>query len=374
MVLRHRKPTNVQETVQNVVQELDAFVKVEEHYVEQSLLGAVVYIVTWILAIALIYIEFWYFFNPDHTFKFVPDKEFSGYVDINVDLTVAMPCETIGADILDSTYQNTFSFGRLKEEPTWFELDRLQRKHFDSIKTFNEYLREEYHSLQDLLWNSGQSSLFGELPKRRTEPNEPYDACRIHGVMSLNKVEGNFHITAGKSVPLLRGHAHLSGFMDEKEYNFTHRIDQFGFGKPHAGIVHPLAGDEKIASKNYMNYQYFIQIVPTDIQTLIGSWPTFQYSVKEQAREVGSYAVGSSGIPGIYFKYDISAFKVIVNQDRESIWQFLLKLCSGVGGIFATSQIICDVLRNLISFCVTNHKKEEKEEKDVANFLSNSST
>ena len=64
---------------------------------------------------------------------------------------------------------------------------------------------------------------------------------------------------------------------------------------------------------------------------------------------------------GIYFKYDISAFKVIVNQDRESIWQFLLKLCSGVGGIFATSQIICDVLRNIISFCVTNHNKEEKE-------------
>ena len=142
--------------------------------------------------------------------------------------------------------------------------------------------------------------------------------------MSLNKVEGNFHITAGKSVPLLRGHAHLSGFMDEKEYNFTHRIDQFGFGKPHAGIVHPLAGDEKIATKSkfffhviillqfflsrcyicgyyfpdYMNYQYFIQIVPTDIQTLIGSWPTFQYSVKEQAREVGNYAMGSSGIPG----------------------------------------------------------------------------
>ena len=136
--------------------------------------------------------------NPDHTFKFVPDKEFSGFVDINVDMTVAMPCESkkhiwiyendnkniskyiicnqkfnasllylaIGADILDSTYQNTFSFGRLKEEPTWFELDRLQRKHFESIKTFNEYLREEYHSLQDLLWNSGQSSLFGELPQR----------------------------------------------------------------------------------------------------------------------------------------------------------------------------------------------------------------
>ena len=47
-----------------------------------------------------------------------------------------------------------------------------------------------------------------------------------------------------------------------------------------------------------MNYQYFVQIVPTDIQTLIGRWPAFQYSVKEQAREVGNYAMGSSGIPG----------------------------------------------------------------------------
>ena len=54
------------------------------------------FLITWILAITLIYIEFWYFFNPDHTFKFVPDKEFTGFVDINVDMTVAMPCESKG--------------------------------------------------------------------------------------------------------------------------------------------------------------------------------------------------------------------------------------------------------------------------------------
>ena len=47
----------------------------------------------------------------------------------------------IGADILDSTNQNTFTFGRLKEEPTWFELDRIQRNHFEAVQTFNEYLR-----------------------------------------------------------------------------------------------------------------------------------------------------------------------------------------------------------------------------------------
>ena len=58
---------------------------------------------------------------------------------------------------------------------------------------------------------------------------------------------------------------------------------------------------EFLSISDYMNYQYFVQIVPTDIQTLIGSWPAFQYSVKEQAREVGNYAMGSSGIPGKLF-------------------------------------------------------------------------
>ena len=47
-------------------------------------------------------------------------------LDINVDLTVAMPCDGIGADVLDSTNQNTFTYGRLREDPEWFELDHLQ--------------------------------------------------------------------------------------------------------------------------------------------------------------------------------------------------------------------------------------------------------
>ena len=72
----------------------------------------------------------------------------------------------IGADILDSTNQNTFSFGRLKEDPTWFELDHLQRKHFDAIQMFNGYLREEYHAVQDLMWKSGQDSFYGDIPQR----------------------------------------------------------------------------------------------------------------------------------------------------------------------------------------------------------------
>ena len=72
----------------------------------------------------------------------------------------------IGADILDSTNQNTFTFGRLKEENSWFELDHIQRKHFDSVQLFNGYLREEFHAIHHVLWTSGSNAIYGDLPDR----------------------------------------------------------------------------------------------------------------------------------------------------------------------------------------------------------------
>lgn len=277
-------------------------------------------------------------------------------------MTVAMPCDSIGADILDSTNQNTFSFGRLKEENTWFELDHLQRQHFDSIALFNGYLREEFHAIHTVLWKSGSSALYGSLPERRQKPQEPHDACRVHGSLTLNKVSGNFHIAAGKSVPLMRGHAHLTTLFDDNDANFSHRIDRFSFGDPHGSIIQPLEGDEKTDadSRKQLKYQYFIEVVPTDIQTLSGTWRTFQYSVKELTRPI-DHDAGSHGAPGIYFRYEMSALKVIVKQDRESFWQWLVKLCAGIGGLVSTSNIFCDLISWIRDF-LFEKKADENDE------------
>lgn len=113
---------------------------------------------------------------------------------------------------------------------------------------FNSYLREEYHAVKDLLWKSSFSTSFGDMPGRDHNPDRPYDACRIYGSLILNKVSGNFHITAGKSLNLPRGHIHISAFMSERDYNFSHRINKFSFGDASPGIVHPLEGDELIAT------------------------------------------------------------------------------------------------------------------------------
>ena len=49
------------------------------------------------------------------------------------------------------------------------------------------------------------------------------------------------------------------------------------------------------------------------------------------------HSQGSHGVPGIFIKYDMSPFTVKVTEEHRPIWQFLVRLCGIIGGVFATS-------------------------------------
>lgn len=107
--------------------------------------------------------------------------------------------------------------------------------------------------------------------------------------------------------------------------------------------------------------QYFIEVVPTDIYSFLSHIKTYQYTVKENIRPISisnimdfisfdliavffidfidftDHGKGSHGVPGLYFKYDVSALKVVVQQDRKSFMQFLIRLSSVVAGIIVIS-------------------------------------
>jgi len=96
MVLRQRKgvpSANEKKSFERVVQDLDAFPKVPETYVEHTAFGAIVAVVTFFAVCALIWSEFSYFLDPGYTFRFVPDADFTAKLTINVDITVGMPCD-----------------------------------------------------------------------------------------------------------------------------------------------------------------------------------------------------------------------------------------------------------------------------------------
>lgn len=321
------------------VKEFDAFSKVPDEYVDSTPVGGTFSVITFFIIVWLVYSEVSYFLDSNLVFRFMPDIDMDEKLRINIDITIAMPCSNIGADILDSTSQSVFGFGELQEDDTWWELTQEQQDAFDAVKYLNSYLREEYHSVWQLLWKKGHGSVRATIPERKTKPNRRPDACRLHGVLILNKVAGNFHITAGKSLHLPRGHIHLNMLFDDTPQNFSHRIHRLSFGSPANGIIYPLEGDEKITPDENMLFQYFIEVVPTDVDTTFESIKTFQYSVKELQRPI-SHTQGSHGVPGIFFKYDMAALKIQVYQERENLLQFMLRLFSIIGGIYVIVSFI----------------------------------
>ncbi|XP_050311600.1 endoplasmic reticulum-Golgi intermediate compartment protein 2 [Anthonomus grandis grandis] len=349
----------------NKVKKMDIFPKIEDPYKIQSSVGGSFSIISFLIIAWLVYSEVSYYLNSSFTFKFSPDIELDEKLKMNIDLTVAMPCGSVGTDVLDSTNQNTYKFGQLEEEDTWFELSENQQLHFENKKHINSYLREEYHAVKDLLWKSSFSSQFGALPPRSHKPNRPFDACRIYGSLLLNKVAGNFHITAGKSISLPRGHIHISAFISDQDYNFTHRIDRFSFGDPSPGLIHPLEGDERVFNHPMTLVNYFIEVVPTTVKTFMNHIDTYQYSVKELARVI-NHDQGSHGMPGIYFKYDMSALRVTVIQERDNLGMFLAKLCSVVGGVYVCSGILNSVVQLIVNFITCNWTSKKPADGQVS--------
>lgn len=355
-MLRYRGKKNILEKVK----EYDAFPKVPDEYVASTPVGGTFSIITFFIILWLIYSEVTYYLDSNLVFKFMPDIDMDEKLRINIDITVAMPCSNIGSDILDSTSQSVFGFGELQEEDTWFELTEEQQDAFDAIKYINSYLREEYHSVWQLLWKKGHGSVRSTIPERKTKMNTRPDACRLHGVLTLNKVAGNFHITAGKSLHLPRGHIHLNMLFDDTPQNFSHRIHRLSFGSPTNGIIYPLEGDEKITNDENMLYQYFVDVVPTDVDNTFETVKAYQYSVKELERPI-SHVKGSHGVPGIFFKYDMAALKVKVYQERENMLQFTLRLFSVIGGIYVIIGFINAIVLTLQSYFVTKPIKDKKQ-------------
>ena len=52
------------------------------------------------------------------------------------------------------------------EEPAYFELSPKQQKYLEFKQMKNDYLRQEYHALQELMWGSDKPTFLGGMPPR----------------------------------------------------------------------------------------------------------------------------------------------------------------------------------------------------------------
>ena len=111
--------------------------------------------------------------------------------------------------------------------------------------------------------------------------------------------------------------------------------------------------------KGSQAFQYFLEAVPTVVQTSYSNVETYQYAVTEKviynsfSSEHRSFLFfvylaifktrnidhdrGSHGIPGIFIRYEISPLKITVQEIFRSYWLLLIEIGGIFGGVFATS-------------------------------------
>lgn len=328
----------------SLVKELDAFPKVSESYVETTASGGTVSLFAFTVMALLAILEFFVYRDTWMKYEYEVDKDFSSKLRINIDITVAMRCQQVGADILDLA-ETMITSTELQYEPVIFDLTPQQRLWQRALLHVQSRMKEE-HALQEVLYKTLMKEETTALPPRENAATDPPNACRIHGHVYVNKVAGNFHITVGKPIHHPQGHAHIAAFVSHEMYNFSHRIDHLSFGEMVPGIINPLDGTEKITLSNSQMFQYFITVVPTKLHTYKISADTHQFSVTERERVI-NHAAGSHGVSGIFVKYDTSSLMVTVREQHMPLWQFLVRLCGIIGGIFSTT----GMLHGLVGFC-----------------------
>ena len=65
------------------------------------------------------------------------------------------------------TGQDVQAFGQLQQDDAYFDLTPAQQQYQNMIQEFNQYLREDYHAIQEVLWlTPGVASLAASMPDR----------------------------------------------------------------------------------------------------------------------------------------------------------------------------------------------------------------
>ncbi|KDN53212.1 DUF1692-domain-containing protein [Tilletiaria anomala UBC 951] len=222
------------------------------------------------------------------------------------------------------------------------------------------------------------------------------EGCNVAGLVHVNKVVGNFHLSPGRAFQANSVHIHdlvpyLAGTGAE-HHDFGHIINKFGFGseeefhmskdkqrpedngiKKKLGVVDPLNGVHAHTEKSQFMFQYFVKVVGTEYQKLDGQMlKTHQYSVTqyerdldpgananaaaEQGRKMGSghqkapephqTQHGFVGVPGVFFNYEISALKTVHTESRQTLAHFLTNTCAIVGGILTVAGLLDGIIYN----------------------------
>ncbi|KAI9837683.1 MAG: hypothetical protein M1838_004759 [Thelocarpon superellum] len=306
----------------------DAFPKTKTTYTTRHARGGQWTILLLGICTVLSLTELFRWSRGHETQNFSVEKGVGHALQINLDMVVAMRCGDVHVNVQDASGDRILAAERLKEDDTSWAQWKLQRgvHALNSGRTSGgggggdaddaEGYAEHVH---DVMGATHGKQKFKKTPRVRGTP----DACRVYGSLDLNKVQGDFHITA-------RGHGYMDfgAHMDHSAFNFSHIVNELSFGPFYPSLSNPLDATVATTDLHFFKYQYFLSVVPTIYSTPRASISTNQYAVTSQ-----SHMVGERSIPGIFFKFDIEPILLLVSEERQGFLAFLLRVVNVVSGV-----------------------------------------
>jgi len=179
-----------------------------------------------------------------------------------------------------------------------------------------------------------------------TEQRVLKEGCQIYGYLEVNRVGGSFHIAPGKSYSINHVHVHDVQPFSTSDFNVTHTVRHLSFGRNVPGKTDPMDGAQGIAEKGSEMFQYYVKIVPTTFSRLDGStFVTNQFSVTRHSKVISAF-MGESGMPGVFFSYELAPVMVKYSEKKKSFGHFASSLCAIIGGVFTVSGILDKLVYN----------------------------
>ncbi|XP_024032148.1 endoplasmic reticulum-Golgi intermediate compartment protein 3 isoform X3 [Morus notabilis] len=206
--------------------------------------------------------------------------------------------------------------------------DLVEKEHASHKHDHHEHPDHESHL------GGGFDEAAEEMIKRVRKALANGEGCRVYGVLDVQRVAGNFHI----SVHGLNIFVAQMIFEGSKHVNVSHIIHDLSFGPKYPGIHNPLDGTERILHDTSGVFKYYIKIVPTEYRYI---WkevlPTNQFSVTEYFSPMKDF---DRSWPAVYFLYDLSPITVTIKEERRSFLHFITRLCAVLGGTFALTGML----------------------------------
>lgn len=310
--------------------------------------GGISTIVTIFCVLFLTWVEVGQFFGGEIDHQFQVDNSVGRDLNINVDILVAMPCNFIHTNVKDITDDRFLASELLKYEGFPFFIPPSYKINVDEplgTPDLDEIMAE---------------GVIAEFRDRGDFKDSGLPACHIYGNIPVNRVSGDFHITAKGFGYRNRDRAHV----DMNSLNFTHVISELSFGEFYPYINNPLDFTAKVTEENLQGFNYHITVVPTIYKKLGVEIATNQFAVSSQDRVYSWQQRG--GVPGISFKYDFEPITLIVEDRRIGFTTFIVRLATIYGGIIVLAKWGYKFFDKLLIFAFGKKYASRGEEKTAS--------